>query len=263
MTLVVARPWIVLALALAQAIASAIPDLLDWTCTIAERSARLQTPTVPIGFAFSIWSVIFAGSLAFAIHGLLQRNRDEALMDRIAWPAAAVFCLNTIWEIYVPLRDFEWGSLVIIIAAAVTANAIVLRIAAWRHPLTTGERWCVAIPMQIFAAWLTAATLVGLPTVLLWGDVEIVDPRSNLVAIAIIVSVGLVTIPMVLKTRALPYAATIIWALSGIVAANLLRDDNITVAAAAGLGAACLAIASVAVWRSAENVARAGPLTVK
>jgi TRAP-type C4-dicarboxylate transport system permease small subunit len=67
----------VLALALAQIIASVLPDLLDWTWTIAERSARLQTPTVPISFAFSIWSLIFAGSLAFAIFGILQRNRDN------------------------------------------------------------------------------------------------------------------------------------------------------------------------------------------
>ncbi len=134
------KPWIVLFFAITQIVASFLPQALGWGSSIVERSLQNETPAVPIGFAFSIWGVIFAGSLAFSIFGLLPKGRSNALWHRVAWLAALLYALNTLWELYVPLRNLDWGAVIIIAAAAATAITIVLRVAAWPSPLTQQER---------------------------------------------------------------------------------------------------------------------------
>jgi uncharacterized membrane protein (UPF0136 family) len=229
------RPWVVLALAIAQIGASGLPPLLGWPSTIVERSLQNQTPAVPISFAFSIWGVIFAGSLAFAIFGLLPQNGQNKLWQRVALLAALLFGLNTLWELYVPLRNLDWGAFIIIAAAAATAITIVLRIAAWPTPLTRGERWCIAVPFPIFAGWLSAATFVGLPSTLVWAQFTAIDPRSDLIAIAAVAGATLLACAVIMASRALPYALTISWALTGVIIANIIRDNRPMIVVAAAI----------------------------
>jgi ABC-type uncharacterized transport system fused permease/ATPase subunit len=237
------RPWLVLLAAFAQILASFLPERMGWGASIAEQSARYQTPAVPIGFAFAIWGLIFAASLAFAIYGLMQKNRHNELLSRIAWSASLLFMLNALWEIYVPVRSIDLWSLAIIIAATVTAISIILKIARHAVPLTAGEKWLVAIPMQIFAGWLTAATFVGIPSVMLRSGVDFVNPRSDTVVILMLAGATAVALYVINRTRAVAYAVTILWAIAGVVAANIFRESHPTIVAAA-VTAALVVIAS-------------------
>jgi hypothetical protein len=256
----VAKPWIVLVFAVTQILAGSLPPVLGWNPSIVTRSLENETPAVPISFAFSIWGVIFLGSLAFAIFGLLPQGRRNALWHRVAWLAALLFALNTLWELYVPLRNLDWGAVIIITAAAATAITIVLRVASWPEPLTTAERWCIAVPMQIFAGWLSAATFVSFPSTLMWAGVTQVDPRSNMVAIAVIAGATLLASAVILASRALPYAITIVWAITGIIIANLFRDDRpMIVAAAVVAGLVVIGVMVVAMYRTRSSV-RSGAL---
>ena len=65
------RVLLLILAALAQIAASAAPRLLGWEDDISSRSQSLPTPIVPPGWAFSIWGLIFLGSLAFAIYATL------------------------------------------------------------------------------------------------------------------------------------------------------------------------------------------------
>ncbi len=92
--------------------------------------------------------------------------------------------------------------------------------------------------MQIFAGWLSAATFVSFPSTLVWAGVTLVDPRSNLVAIAAIAGAAVLACAVIAATRALAYAATISWAIIGVIIANLFRDDRpaiVAFAVAAGV----------------------------
>ncbi len=256
-----AKPWVVLVFAITQIGASYLPQGLGWSSSIAERSLENQTPSVPISFAFSVWGVIFLGSLAFAIFGLLPQNRQNAIWHRIAWLAALLFALNTLWELYVPLRNLDWGALMIISAAAATAITIVLRVASWPEPLTGGERWCIAIPMQIFAGWLSAATFVSFPPTMVWARVTLVDPRSDLVTIAVICAATVLAANVIVVSRAWPYAVTISWAITGIIIANVVREDRpVIVAAAVVAGLVVIGVTAFA-WNRARRSGHAGALS--
>jgi hypothetical protein len=240
------RRWLVLALAIAQIVAPFLPQVLGWNSSIAQRSMQNETPAVPIGSAFSVWSVIFAGSLAFSIFGLLPENRKNTLWQHVAWMVATLYALNTLWELYVPLRNLDWGAVTIIAVATAIAILIVLRIAAWSSPLTTGERWCIAVLLQIFAGWLSAATFVSFPSTLVWAGVTLIDPRSDLVAILAVGCATALACVVIIAARSLPYAATISWAILGIIIGNVVRDDRPVIVAAAIAGLLVIGVTVIA-----------------
>lgn len=233
----------VLLFAIAQIVASFLPQQLGWSSSIVERSAQNQTAATPLRPTFAIWALIFLSSLAFATYGFFVKQNEATLWRRVALIAASVFALNTLWELYVPLQNLDWISFAIIAAAAFLANLAVFRIANWPAVLTSAERWLVAIPLQIFAGWLTAATFVGLPSVLAWANVSIIDPRADATAILVVIGLTIVTCGVICKTRAWPYAATVCWAISGVVASNIYREDRPAIVIAAifsGLIVVCI-----------------------
>jgi hypothetical protein len=238
------RPWVVLLAALAQILASFLPEQWGWGTSIADQSLRYQTPAIPIGFAFAIWGLIFLASLAFAVFGLLPQNRNSALLNKIAWPAALLFALNALWEIYVPIRSLDWGSLLIITAALATALYIIFKIAKHQTPLTTEENWLVAAPMQVFAGWLSAATFVGIPSVLLWSGQSLFNPSADAVAITMIAAATALALYVIRRTRALPYAAAILWAIFGVAIVNITRESHPLIVWAAA-AAACVVLADI------------------
>ena len=236
----VMKPWIVLFFAITQFVASFLPIVMNWESSIPERSIQFQTPIVPITFTFSIWLLIFAGSFAFSVFGLLPQNRNNKVWHRVAWPAVLVFALNTVWELYVPLRNLDFISWLILALAAAAAIQMALRLAAWPQELRLSEKLCVAIPMQVFAGWLSAATFVGIGSIMLQAQISFLDPRSDLIAVVILTAATLLAAAVIYKTRALPYATTIVWAFSGVAIANIVRDDRPVIVAAA-----CVAIVVV------------------
>src|SRR5690606_40769345 len=62
-----------------------------------EVSARYPTLLVAAGYAFSIWSLVFALDLVHALRQLRARWRDDPLLARIAPATAAGFALTALW----------------------------------------------------------------------------------------------------------------------------------------------------------------------
>ncbi len=58
----------------------------------------------PATYAFAIWPLIFALSLAYAIYGALPANRENPLLRRIGWLTAGAFLCTGLWSVFVPQR---------------------------------------------------------------------------------------------------------------------------------------------------------------
>ena len=103
--------------------------------------------------------------------------------------------------------------------------------------------------MALYAGWLTAAACVSLGTVLagygvLFGDVV-------WAALGIALAFGIALRVHSLRRTAPEYLGAVIWALIGIVVANLSTPDSArwAIAALAGAGAAVLALRAAAPQR--------------
>lgn len=135
--------------------------------TPGEISDNYPTSITPAGYAFSIWSLIYLGLLAFSIIQLLPRNLERYRPVRSAYILSCA--LNCAWI-------FFWHSDQILIAFVIIAALLVAVyfIASRLRPLaTTADIWLAKAPFGIYLGWLSAATLVNFVILLKYLKVDL------------------------------------------------------------------------------------------
>jgi hypothetical protein len=181
-----------------------------------------KPPIQPAGYAFSIWGAIYLWLLASALYGLIRRDTAPD-WDRARWPLFASLAIGAGW-------------IAVALAAPVMATILIwamLAGALWTLGLAPArDRAWLALPVGLYAGWLTAASCVALGTVAigygLGGEMTI---SWIMLVVALLLAVTL--------TRHLhipSYPIAVAWALVGILAANGPTLFGI----AAGAGAAVL-----------------------
>jgi hypothetical protein len=203
------------------------------------------TRLVPAGYTFGIWSVIYAGTLAYGIYQALPGQRREALLRRIGLPTAGVFLGTSVWLVAAQ-RDWIWVTVVVFFTMLLLLLGVMEEFVRQGAPRSAAERFLVVLPLSIYAGWASVATFANLSVALkatgrppLGGD-EVGE------AVALLVTAGLVALAVTLRHRGnLGYALTVVWALVGIVAANAGRTPGATVALVAGGEAVLVALCSL------------------
>lgn len=227
------RATLLLAAAVAQILAGYLPILLDWPVTIAARSAELRTPLVPAGYAFAIWGPLFLWFLVLAVRQALPGER--ARLPRAGWLIALVFALNAAWEVYVPWRDLDWGSSLILLASL--CLALGLGIALGDRLTAARDRWFLVYPLQALAGWLTAAFFANLSSTLVLAGLTSEGSTVSLLLLALLL---VVAVAAALRMASYAYVLPAVWALIALVVSNLTWADNPLMAITAGLGAVLL-----------------------
>jgi hypothetical protein len=198
--------------------------------------AAVADPAIqPAGYAFAIWSVIYAGLGAHALFGALRR-REEAGWDAPRLPLAAAAVMGAGWLSLAPVAPVAATVLIWAMAGAAT---LALARAGRGAP-----GWLCAGPPALLAGWLLAAATVSTGVVLAGygvtgnaGGALVLIPLAALAALA-----GLARLPCPAA-----YGAAIAWALAGIAVANggAGRPGVATLAALAAAG-----VAAAALWRA-------------
>lgn len=217
---------------------------------IGERSDNVDTLITPAGWAFSIWSVLYAGSALFAIYQALPAQRSNQLLAQIRWPAAGAFAGNAIWALYTQSEGLSAVSSAIILFTLVCLLLIYRRFADWPRPFSAGERWLAFVPLSALASWLTVASIVNISASLRFHGVE-AGEAAPLVAAGVVLVGGVIAALALLKGRGnLPYALVFLWGLAAIFAAG---GQTAALVAMATVVAGLLVIAGAILgWRRAE-----------
>lgn len=231
------RAWLVLILAVGQAVMAYWPDLRHWPETIASRSAALRNPVVPIDWAFAIWGLIFASSITFAVWQLLPTQLGDPLLRQVGWLACALYAGNIAWELYVPKRALDGVSVAIIVVELAIALTLLFIVSAAR--LQGAASWLVAAPFQLFAGWVSAATFVNSASALQRSGFEVGTGTSAVMVLA----AGALGAAVTLVTGAWLYALAVAWALFGLVIANTRREPNAAIATLSGVMVAAVGAA--------------------
>lgn len=197
----------------------------------------IDRPSIqPAGYAFAIWSVIYLWLALHAVFGLWKRCADPA-WDRVRLPLAAAALIGAVW-LSIAGASAIWGTVTIWPMAAAA-------LAAFLRADPDHDRWLLSGPTAILAGWLTAATAVS-TGVLISGYGWLSDTAAAAVMLALVLAVAL-TVQRI--KREMPvYGLTVIWALVGVVVANL--GANTIIAGLAGAGIAVMAAALVVLRRA-------------
>ncbi len=197
-----------------------------------------STLVVPAGYAFSIWGLIFALCLAYAIYQALPSKRENPLLRRVGWFSAGAFLLNGVWSLVFPAQLFVTSQGVILLVFLFAGSAFLLasRADGERKPGRI-QRWLVVLPLGLLFGWITAATLVGFATTL--AAVGTLDGGFGeaLLGAGLLLAGGLIATAVVWAARGGPwqgilaYSVAVIWALVAVVVNQY--DASLLITAAA------------------------------
>jgi len=207
--------------------------------TPAEISDKYQTVITPAGYAFSIWSLIYLGLIAFSIYQIFPGNL--ARLRPLRSPYILSCALNCAWI-------FFWHSDQIAISFAIIASmlgTLVFIVAKASKLDLLKDSILVKAPFGLYLGWLSAATLVNFAILLVYLRVDGASSSAVLGAILILVAAGFaIFIRSSLKNYLVPIAVA--WALTAI-AVKQSGNTLIVTAAAAGVIACLIAALSFVV----------------
>lgn len=183
---------------------------------------QIEPPIQPAGYAFAIWGLIYGWLIVSAVFGVWKRPSDGE-WDRARLPLLLSLAVGTPW-LAVANASAIWATILIFVMAA---GAIIALIWAPQKDI-----WLFRVPVGIYAGWLTAASFVSLGSTAA-GYGVLTDPLGW--AYIGIISALCVAAFVVLRTGADAYGLTVVWALTGIIAANGLTTWTVTALAAVGI----------------------------
>lgn len=210
----------------------------------AARSNVGEPPIIPATYTFTIWTLIYAGAIAYGVFQAQPARRADPLLRRIGLPTGSAFLGTSFWPVTARL-GLTWLT-VVCIAWMMVSLAIALRLFVRDDaPRTAAERWFVVAPLSLFADYVTAAAFANTAAALKGSGWLAPGLSETVWSVAMLVAAGVIASWVTLTTHGnVAYATAIIWALIGIVVANTIeRAENLPIAIAAGSMAVGVAMA--------------------
>jgi len=175
-----------------------------------EISAKYETLVTPAGYAFAVWSLIYAGMIAFSVYQLLPSNVVKFRSIRTFYVLSCA--LNCGW-IYFWHHDQIVVCLILILLLAVSLFLINLNL---RVTETPGEYWLVKAPFGIYFGWITAAALVNFAVLLVHLNFQMSESAWTIISVTLILFAALLGILVRLRLANDLYPLAIAWALTAI-----------------------------------------------
>ena len=191
------------------------------------------------GYAFSIWGLIYAGLVSFAIFQALPSTRETPGLRALGWPSAVAMAGCGLWLI-AAVYDIKLATMLIIIGSAAALCIPLSRRYPVQHQI---EFWLVAAPLSVLAGWLTIASAINTLTVLTgWGLINVSTAPGW--AAGGVIAVVILGAGVAAASKNWIYPLPIAWGLAAVWVAE--QTDRPIVAIMAAAGAALLV--ATAAW---------------
>ena len=183
---------------------------------IGSRSDSVRTLITPAGWAFAIWGPLFFGSAVYAIWQALPAQRDNVLLDRIAWASVLALSMQGVWATYTQFANLTFLSALIILSSLGALLFILRTLVRFERPMSLAERVVVAVTFSALAAWLTAASIVNITASLVYHGIGGEGAYPLVTALLVVVG-GAIAALATARSRGNPwYALVFCWALLAI-----------------------------------------------
>jgi len=172
----------------------------------------------PASYAFAIWGLIYLGLISFAVYQALPGQKTDPLLNKLGYKLVLASIAQIVWVICFLYRQYA--------ASTIAMLCILLPLigAYWSLPFKTrisrSCRWLVKMPISIYLAWISVATIVN-GAILLeswqwtgWG----LNPAVWTVIMLLIA--GLITHFVTLPRLDFAYGAVFVWAAVAIAIKN-------------------------------------------
>ncbi|MFE4196099.1 TspO/MBR family protein [Paenarthrobacter sp. NPDC056912] len=206
--------------------------------------STLLAPATP---AFSIWSVIYAGLVAYTVWQWLPSQRANTRQRSLGWVVALSMVLNAAWILSVQ-AGWLFISVLVILALLVTLVAAFLR-----YSQTRASSWIEAVVVDgtlgLYLGWTSVAVCANIAAALKASGFSGFGFRPEIWSVAVLVVVAVVGIALAIKGHGrLALAAAIAWGLVWItVGRSVDAPESFPTAIAAAVAAAVVLGAAITV----------------
>ncbi|MAJ50060.1 MAG: hypothetical protein CMB82_00375 [Flammeovirgaceae bacterium] len=131
---------------------------------IGTTSTSIRPLIVPEGFAFSIWSLIYTGLIAFPIYQLLKRKETNQWYSLRIWYVINMV-LNGLWLVCASY-DWLWITVIIILLMLGSLVKIDYQIREMKREKVEINYWMESFVFSIYFGWVTLATVLNIAAAL-------------------------------------------------------------------------------------------------
>ncbi len=203
--------------------------------TVGEISARHETYFTPAGYAFSIWSLIYLGLIAFAVfqgRSLFNKEKEHDIVLQIGWWFVISCLANCLWIINW-VYGYVGTSALIMILLLFSLIQIILRTDMELHKVPLSKIAFVWWPFSLYSGWITVALIANIAawlTEISWQGFGLSEVTWAVFMIAVAGGINL-TITWTRNMR--EFSLVGVWALIAIAVANWGETQIIVYAAIA------------------------------
>ncbi|PFG34319.1 tryptophan-rich sensory protein [Sanguibacter antarcticus] len=195
------------------------------------------TPLAPAAAAFSIWSVIYLGLIAYAVWQLLPAQRTNERQRQMGWLAAASMVLNAAWLLVVQVGILWLSVVVIVVLLGVLVQILLVLLRTSSGSLV--ERVVVDGTFGLYLGWVTIATIANIVAALTATDVGDLVLGATGWSVVLLVAAAAIGVAFAVSTggRITPSLA-LAWGLAWVAVGRWSGEpENATVAVAAAIAA--------------------------
>lgn len=210
-----------------------------------------STRLAPAGSAFSIWTVIYIGLVAYTVWQWLPSQRSSARQRSLGWLVAASMVLNAVWILSIQAGWLSASVLVIAVLLAVLAAVFV------RYSARPASSWLEAATVDgtlgLYLGWVCVAVCANIAAALSSAGFTGFGVSQDVWAIGVLAVVALVGIGLAIRGNGrLAVAAAIGWGLAWIAVGRTTGQMESLPTAIAAAVVALMVVAATAVirWRT-------------
>jgi hypothetical protein len=189
----------------------------------------------PANYAFAIWGVIYLGLISLAIYQLLPRQQDNNRLRQMGYLLAIASLGQIIW-VFLFQYGFFLLSLVAMLAILLPLIGIYLRLRIGKQRVSRREKWLLDIPLSIYLAWISVATIVNVAIALYnlgWNGWGISPVAWTIIMLLVAGAIAAIIIQTRTDTA---YPLVFVWALIAIAVRQQDFMAIATTAAALAIG---------------------------
>lgn len=173
-------------------------------------SDKYPTIITPAGYAFSIWSLIYIGLIAFSIYQAMPAKTARFANIRTLYILNCA--ANCVW-IYFWHYGYIGASvfaMLIILGTLILINSYLLK------TNSTAEYILARLPFNIYFGWITVATIANISIALVYFGVETSEIITKILGITLLLIATTLGVLIRFKQNNFAYPLVIAWALTAI-----------------------------------------------
>jgi hypothetical protein len=200
-------------------------------------SDKYPTRVTPADYAFSIWSLIYLGLIAFSIYQAFPKNVKRFQSVRAVYILSCT--ANCAW-LYCWQREMILVSLAVIFVLLATLVYINIKL---QNIESYSEYWLAKVPFGLYFGWVTVAVILNATIALVYLNVQVSVSTATIFGATLIFIAAIMGVLISNKLRNYFYPLAVAWALTAI-AVKQSGQTSIVASAAVGVIACLIAALS-------------------